>query len=121
MFKPIGEAFFLMQHNLSPQDMGELNCADAKFDHLHTQHSSIEQQHLKQYPINLTTCLCHITFFASYISVDLLKLQFATKILSMDSSYTMIFGGSSVTAGHDNAGGQAYPHVIKQVDTVPYH
>mmetsp|Transcript_7042 Transcript_7042/g.11767 ORF Transcript_7042/g.11767 Transcript_7042/m.11767 type:complete len:123 (-) Transcript_7042:1144-1512(-) len=26
----------------------------------------------------------------------------------------MIFGGSSVTAGHDNLPGQAYPHVIEK-------
>ena len=52
--------------------------------------------------------------------LDLIKLQFATKILSGNANYVMLFGGSSVTAGHDNAAGQSYPHVIKKVDTCEF-
>ena len=47
--------------------------------------------------------------------LELLKAQFITKLLTPEASYTMIFGGSSVTAGHDNLPGQAYPHVIEKV------
>jgi hypothetical protein len=45
----------------------------------------------------------------------MLKLQFSVKLLTPGASYTMLFGGSSVTAGHDNLEGQAYPHVIEKV------
>ena len=45
---------------------------------------------------------------------DLIKYRFAEKILSEgeDSRYLMIFGGSSVTAGHDNGVNNSYPLVV---------
>eukprot|EP01041_Mallomonas_annulata_P007212 gene7212-14708_t len=45
---------------------------------------------------------------------DILKNKFALKILSQDSKFLMIFGGSSVTAGHDNLLNQSYPFVIER-------
>jgi hypothetical protein len=42
----------------------------------------------------------------------LLKYQFARKITSSKKErYLMTFGGSSVTAGHDNQYSQSYPEV----------
>lgn len=45
---------------------------------------------------------------------DLIKYKLALKILSGQSSYLMIFGGSSVTAGHDNYYNQSYPFVFER-------
>eukprot|EP00602_Paraphysomonas_sp_CaronLab_P010572 CAMPEP_0185031500 /NCGR_PEP_ID=MMETSP1103-20130426/19009_1 /TAXON_ID=36769 /ORGANISM="Paraphysomonas bandaiensis, Strain Caron Lab Isolate" /LENGTH=548 /DNA_ID=CAMNT_0027567043 /DNA_START=103 /DNA_END=1749 /DNA_ORIENTATION=+ len=45
---------------------------------------------------------------------DILKYKFATKILTPGSKYKMIFGGSSVTAGHDNLYNQSYPLVFEK-------
>lgn len=71
---------------------------------------------------SLLICLCVSSLFISYIHhpyqitpQDLLKAQFISKILTPGASYTMIFGGSSVTAGHDNRFGQDYPHIIETV------
>ena len=70
----------------------------------------------------LTPAVANDAYLAkSFIfELDLIKLQFATKILSGNANYVMLFGGSSVTAGHDNAAGQSYPHVIKKVDTCEF-
>lgn len=47
---------------------------------------------------------------------DLIKLRFAEKILSETGSeearYRMVFGGSSVTAGHDNGINVSYPLIV---------
>lgn len=45
---------------------------------------------------------------------DILKHIFATKILMPDSTYSMVFGGSSVTAGHDNHFNQSYPLIAEK-------
>lgn len=45
---------------------------------------------------------------------DLIKYRIAKKILMSDQSYVMIFGGSSVTAGHDNYYNQSYPFVLER-------
>lgn len=45
---------------------------------------------------------------------DILKYKFAKKILEKDSSFLMIFGGSSVTAGHDNYYNQSYPSIVRK-------
>lgn len=45
---------------------------------------------------------------------DLIKYRIAEKILTPNSQYLMIFGGSSVTAGHDNYYSQAYPFVFER-------
>lgn len=47
-------------------------------------------------------------------SWDVLKYKFAYKILSSNSKFVMIFGGSSVTAGHDNLLSQSYPSVVER-------
>jgi hypothetical protein len=45
-------------------------------------------------------------------SFSFLKYQFARKITSpKNEQYMMTFGGSSVTAGHDNQYTQSYPEV----------
>ena len=48
-------------------------------------------------------------------SFDILKYKFAVKMLSPkpDEDYLMIFGGSSVTASHDNYYNQSYPFVFR--------
>jgi hypothetical protein len=45
---------------------------------------------------------------------DILKYKFAKKILDGNATFLMIFGGSSVTAGHDNYLSQAYPQVYER-------
>lgn len=45
---------------------------------------------------------------------DILKYKFAKKIVDGNSTFLMIFGGSSVTAGHDNYLHQAYPQVYER-------
>lgn len=45
---------------------------------------------------------------------DLIKNRIAKKILLGNASYVMIFGGSSVTAGHDNYYNQSYPFVFER-------
>lgn len=45
---------------------------------------------------------------------DILKYKVATKTLLGNSTFLMIFGGSSVTAGHDNYYSQAYPFVVER-------
>lgn len=45
---------------------------------------------------------------------DLIKYRLAKKILQGDQSYIMLFGGSSVTAGHDNYYNQSYPFVVER-------
>jgi hypothetical protein len=46
-------------------------------------------------------------------SYNFVKYQFARKITSSESEeYRMTFGGSSVTAGHDNQYTQSYPEVV---------
>jgi len=46
---------------------------------------------------------------------DLIKYKIAKKILlRQNETYLMIFGGSSVTAGHDNYYHQAYPFVVER-------
>ena len=44
---------------------------------------------------------------------DVIKYKFAKKILDKDK-YLMIFGGSSVTASHDNYYNQSYPAVVNR-------
>jgi len=43
---------------------------------------------------------------------DLMKYKYAVKTLKKDQSFLMIFGGSSVTAAHDNYYNQSYPAVV---------
>lgn len=45
---------------------------------------------------------------------DIIKYKFANKIVQNNSSFFLIFGGSSVTAGHDNHYNQSYPYIIKK-------
>ena len=45
---------------------------------------------------------------------DLLKYKFALRMVQSNSTFLMIFGGSSVTAGHDNYHHQAYPQVFER-------
>jgi len=40
--------------------------------------------------------------------------KFAAKILKGGQSFLMIFGSSSVTAGHDNYFNQSYPMIFKK-------
>eukprot|EP00602_Paraphysomonas_sp_CaronLab_P002960 CAMPEP_0185031420 /NCGR_PEP_ID=MMETSP1103-20130426/18883_1 /TAXON_ID=36769 /ORGANISM="Paraphysomonas bandaiensis, Strain Caron Lab Isolate" /LENGTH=564 /DNA_ID=CAMNT_0027566945 /DNA_START=110 /DNA_END=1804 /DNA_ORIENTATION=- len=47
-------------------------------------------------------------------SYDIIKWQFAKKIVTDNSQYVMVFGGSSVTAGHDNLYQQSYPEVLRR-------
>ena len=43
---------------------------------------------------------------------DMIKYKFLIKILGDDKVWLSIFGGSSVTAGHDNYYDQAYPFIF---------
>ena len=45
---------------------------------------------------------------------DILKYKIAKKIVDGGSSFLMIFGGSSVTAGHDNYYNQSWPFVFER-------
>lgn len=45
-------------------------------------------------------------------SFELMKYQFAKKIVSDQATYLATFGGSSVTAGHDNLYNESYPEVF---------
>lgn len=45
---------------------------------------------------------------------DIIKYKIAKKIVDGDSSFLMIFGGSSVTAGHDNYYNQSWPFVFER-------
>ena len=45
---------------------------------------------------------------------DIVKYKIANKILMGNCTFLMIFGGSSVTAGHDNYYNQSYPLVIER-------
>lgn len=45
---------------------------------------------------------------------DILKMKIATKMLTPNSTFLMIFSGSSVTAGHDNYYAQSYPYIFKK-------
>ena len=45
---------------------------------------------------------------------DILKYKFAIRMVESNSTFLMIFGGSSVTAGHDNYYSQAYPQVFER-------
>ncbi len=45
---------------------------------------------------------------------DLLKYKIAKKILEGNSEFLVIFGGSSVTAGHDNYYNQSWPLVFER-------
>lgn len=45
---------------------------------------------------------------------DIIKYKIARKILAGSSSFLMIFGGSSVTAGHDNYHLQSYPYIFER-------
>ncbi len=43
---------------------------------------------------------------------DIVKYNFIRKILTPSSRFLLIFGGSSVTAGHDNKFNHSYPMVV---------
>ena len=43
-----------------------------------------------------------------------LKYKFARKLLSENETFVMVFGGTSVTAGHDNYFNQSYPMIVKK-------
>ena len=45
---------------------------------------------------------------------EILKFKFAKKIVTPNSNFLMIFGGSSVTAGHDSYYNQSYPSILKK-------
>jgi hypothetical protein len=47
------------------------------------------------------------------LSWNILKYKLAHKILLQNESFLMIFGGSSVTAGHDNLFNQSYPLIFR--------
>ena len=44
---------------------------------------------------------------------DIYKYKFAKKMVEGGQDFLMIFGGSSVTAGHDNMFEQSYPMVLR--------
>ena len=48
------------------------------------------------------------------ITWDIIKYKYAKKIITENSNFLMIFGGSSVTAGHDNYYNQSYPLILKK-------
>jgi hypothetical protein len=52
------------------------------------------------------------TLFYFRNSFELIKYQLAKKIVGDDSTYLATFGGSSVTAGHDNLFNESYPIVF---------
>lgn len=43
---------------------------------------------------------------------DLMKYKFLMKILGSDKEFLLVFGGSSVTAGHDSFYQQSYPFIL---------
>lgn len=45
---------------------------------------------------------------------EILKYKFAYKIVKPNSNFLMIFGGSSVTAGHDSYYNESYPYILKK-------
>lgn len=46
---------------------------------------------------------------------DIFKYKWATKLMSKeDTSYFMIFAGSSVTAGHDNKRNNSFPSIVEK-------
>lgn len=45
---------------------------------------------------------------------DIIKYKILTKALTVNSTFLMVFGGSSVTAGHDNHFNQSYPMIVKK-------
>lgn len=46
---------------------------------------------------------------------DMLKYKFAMKMLSTkNETFLMVFGGSSVTAGHDSYYNQSYPTIVRK-------
>ena len=45
---------------------------------------------------------------------DIMKYKFATKALEGKQNFLMAFGGSSVTAGHDNHYRQSYPLIVRK-------
>ena len=45
---------------------------------------------------------------------DIIKLKFAKKMVEGNSTFLMIFGGSSVTAGHDNYYNQSFPLIVQK-------
>lgn len=47
------------------------------------------------------------------LSWNILKYKFAHKMLLQNETFLMIFGGSSVTAGHDNLFNQSYPIIFR--------
>ena len=55
--------------------------------------------------------LMHVAINIKDASWDIVKLKFLLKILQGES-FVMVFGGSSVTAGHDNYYNQSYPFVF---------
>ena len=46
---------------------------------------------------------------------DVIKYKVAKKIVGKDEKFLMVFGGSSVTAGHDNFYNQSYPFVVERL------
>ena len=49
-----------------------------------------------------------------YMAWDILKYKIAKKMVDGNSTFLMIFGGSSVTAGHDNYYNESWPEVFKR-------
>lgn len=45
---------------------------------------------------------------------DIMKYKFALKMLASNSTFLMTFGGSSVTAGHDNYFHQSFPMIFEK-------
>jgi hypothetical protein len=45
---------------------------------------------------------------------DITKFKLAHKIVTGDQSFLMVFGGSSVTASHDNYYNQSYPAIFEK-------
>ena len=45
---------------------------------------------------------------------DIMKYKFAVKALETKQHFLMVFGGSSVTAGHDHHYNQSYPSVVRK-------
>lgn len=50
----------------------------------------------------------------SPLTWDMIKYSLAYKMVQPKASYLMVFGGSSVTAGHDNYFSQSYPMIFQK-------
>ena len=79
--------------------------------HLHSILNIIHQRYVFDDPYYMQ--LLYVSINIKEQSWDIVKLKFLLKILQ-EESFLMIFGGTSVTAGHDNYYYQSYPFVFER-------